>query len=140
MKIPSLIVDAHGRVHLAASRAPDLVRRAVAAETGAAHLIGLALPPPGISARAFVEDLAERLGGEKLADGTWLLAGDAADARRAFLRAAAGEDRLASAKRWMKKLVRRLRHAMRRIAAAPVSTPPASTASAPSPSAHAPRL
>lgn len=57
MKILSLATDGAGRAHLAAIRAPDLWRRHIAAQTGEAHLVFVAVPPAGLS----VDDLLARL-------------------------------------------------------------------------------
>lgn len=136
MRTPTLLLDGQGRVRLACTRAPDLLRRAVAAQTGAAHLLAVALPPPGMSSRTLVEGLAARLGGERLADGTWLLAADAARAKRALARAAAGEaEPLATLRRLLKRLAKRIRRWRLGDRSA---TPPASSPT-PSPAPTAPR-
>gem|GEM_PF-4840583 len=48
MKILSLAADASGLTHIALIRAPDLWRRDIAAHTGSAHLLFVALPPAGV--------------------------------------------------------------------------------------------
>jgi len=57
MHIVSVVTDGHGRVRLAATRAPDLFRRNVAAETGCARLVWCGVAPPQLGARKFVERL-----------------------------------------------------------------------------------
>ena len=62
MKIVALIKDGHGRLHLRATCAPDLVRRQYSAETGCAELLWCGVPPTGTGAGAIVEDLRARFG------------------------------------------------------------------------------
>jgi len=57
MRIISLATDGNGRAHIAAIRAPDLWRRDIAARTGEAHLVYVAISPDGVA----VDDLLARL-------------------------------------------------------------------------------
>lgn len=70
MKILSLAADASGLVHLALIRAPDLWRRDIAAKTGGAELVFIALPPAGVA----IDDVLSRLD-------AWLAGTGAAPAR-----------------------------------------------------------
>ncbi len=54
MKIVATILDGRARVHVAATRAPDLLRRQIAAQTGDALLVAVALAPPGLGPEALV--------------------------------------------------------------------------------------
>lgn len=58
MKIITMIVDGHSRVHLAAVRAPDLLRREIAVLCGGAELAYVAVPPPGVAAERLVARVA----------------------------------------------------------------------------------
>jgi hypothetical protein len=62
MKIVALIKDGHGRLHLVASRAPDLVRRELSTQTGTAELVWCAVPPQGTGANDIVARALARLG------------------------------------------------------------------------------
>ena len=65
MKLFCVFAVGDGRLIAAASRAPDLLRRELAAGSGGATLIWCSVPPGGISAAALVEkfnlELAETL-------------------------------------------------------------------------------
>ena len=54
MKLFCIISDASGHLTAAATRAPDLLRRTIAAETGEASLLWCSVPPTGSSAEAMV--------------------------------------------------------------------------------------
>lgn len=60
MKLITLILDGQNRVHLAAVRAPDLLRREIAALSGGAELVYVAVPPPDIAAERIVARVAAR--------------------------------------------------------------------------------
>lgn len=109
MRTPALVLDGHGRVRLACTRAPGQWRRSVSAETGSAHLVAIAVPPQGVSPRGLVARLAERLGGERLPDGSYLLAADLPRAKRALARAVAGAEPPAGVRRLLRRLARRIR-------------------------------
>jgi hypothetical protein len=57
MRILTVVEDGHGRIRVAATRAPDLWRRHVAHETGTAHLVWCAVAPPDLGARQFLDAL-----------------------------------------------------------------------------------
>lgn len=60
MKLVTMIVDARDRVHLAAVRAPDLLRREIAETCGGAALAYVAVPPAGVAAEDVVARVAAR--------------------------------------------------------------------------------
>lgn len=62
MRLVTLIRDGQGHLLLAATGAPDLTRRTVAAQTGAADLLWCAVPPQGLSARTIVAQAEARVG------------------------------------------------------------------------------
>ena|ERR1700731_2951100 len=78
MHIVSVVADGHGRVRLAATRAPDLFRRNVAAETGCARLVWCGVAPPQLGARKFVERLQYAWRDARIGDGTYRISPDAA--------------------------------------------------------------
>ena len=65
MKLFCIFAVGDGRLVAAASRAPDLLRRELAAETGCATVVWCSVPPTGVAAATLVEtfnlDLAETL-------------------------------------------------------------------------------
>lgn len=61
MKIIALIEDGHGRLHLLASRAPDLLRREISLATGRAHLVWCGLAPDGVGAQQLVDRTTSQL-------------------------------------------------------------------------------
>jgi hypothetical protein len=78
MQIITLVTDGHGHVRVAATRAPDLFRRNIAAETGDAWLTWCGVAPPQIGARAFVERLQHAWRQAHLGDATYRISPDAA--------------------------------------------------------------
>jgi hypothetical protein len=78
MHIVSVVTDGHDHVRLAATRAPDLFRRNVAAETGSARLIWCGVAPPQLGARKFVERLQYAWRDCRICDGTYRISPDAA--------------------------------------------------------------
>ena len=64
MQIVALIRDGHGRLSVSATRAPDLLRRQISANTGAAELLWCGVPPMGQGAKAIVASINDRFGGD----------------------------------------------------------------------------
>ncbi|WMT87462.1 hypothetical protein NO932_02325 [Pelagibacterium sp. 26DY04] len=62
MKLLTIIVDATGALHIEATRAPDLRRREISAQTGSADLIFAAVPPLGQSAEQLVAEFGVEIG------------------------------------------------------------------------------
>jgi hypothetical protein len=108
MRMIALVADGAGRLRLHVVRSPDLWRRAVAVETGSAHLLAVALAPPGVSPGAVVARLAATLGGVPATDGAHTLATDATRARAALARAVAGPPASARLMRALARLARRV--------------------------------
>ncbi|UMY16769.1 hypothetical protein MMB17_19160 [Methylobacterium organophilum] len=69
MKIVVTILNGQARVHIAATRAPDLLRRQIAARTGHALLLAVALAPPRLGPEALIAGIDRRLQAERLAQG-----------------------------------------------------------------------
>lgn len=110
MRIICLIADGRGRVHVAALRAPDLRRRELAAETGTAHLLAVALAPDRVAPSTIVAGIDRRLAAARIGEG--LYAATAAEARQALARAQAQVRRahaVASVRRALTRMVRRSR-------------------------------
>ena len=61
MRLFCVVAVGDGRLVAAASRAPDLLRRELAAESGCATLLWCSVPPSGISAAALVEQFNREL-------------------------------------------------------------------------------
>lgn len=74
MKIIALLVDGHAHVRLVATRAPDLFRRQVSAETGHATLVAVSLAPPGLSPEALITQVDQRFAACRLAPGVYSVA------------------------------------------------------------------
>ncbi|WP_332712781.1 hypothetical protein [Pelagibacterium mangrovi] len=68
MKLLTIIVDATGTLHIEATRAPDLRRREISAQTGSADLIFAAVPPLGQSAEQFAVKLKAIIGTQQPID------------------------------------------------------------------------
>lgn len=68
MKLLTIIVDATGALHIEATRAPDLRRREISAQTGSADLVFAAVPPLGQSAEQFAVKIKAIIGTERPAD------------------------------------------------------------------------
>jgi hypothetical protein len=71
MKIVATILDGRARVQVAATRAPDLLRRQIAAQTGDALLVAVALAPPGLGPEALVAGIDRHLQAGRLARGLY---------------------------------------------------------------------
>lgn len=68
MKIVALIRDGHGCLHLAATRAQELVRRELADRTGTAVLLWCGVPPHGTAGAGIVSTALERMNCSSAAD------------------------------------------------------------------------
>ena len=68
MHIVALIRDGNGRLSVSATRAPDLLRRQISANTGAAELLWCGVPPMGQGAKTIAASINDRFGGDD--DGT----------------------------------------------------------------------
>ena len=64
MKLLAIIVDASGALHIEATRAPDLRRREISAQTGSADLVFAAVPPLGQSAEQLVVEFDAVIGAQ----------------------------------------------------------------------------
>ena len=84
MHIVTMVGDGRGHVRIAATRAPDLFRRQVAAETGEAHLIWCGIAPECLGPHAFVERLQAAVSSTRIGQSSYSLS--AADAVRAVER------------------------------------------------------
>lgn len=71
MKIITVIADGHGRVYLAATRAPDLLRRQISGETGHATLVAVALAPAGFSPESLIARIDRGLTACRIAPGIY---------------------------------------------------------------------
>ena len=111
MKIFSIIEDGDGLVHVAATRAPDLLRREIGAEFGPARLIWCSLPPPGITADRLCAKLDTLLAGARVDAGVYGASSRAA--LRLAYRLCILEPTL---RRLLELLVRPFRRARRRLA------------------------
>lgn len=68
MKIATIVLDATGLIHCAATRAPDLYRRAVGTATGGpARLVHVALPPAHLAVEAWLEEALSPLAASRVA-------------------------------------------------------------------------
>ena len=68
MKLLTIIVDATGALHIEVTRAPDLRRREISAQTGSADLVFVAVPPLGQSAEQLVADFDAVIGAQRPVD------------------------------------------------------------------------
>ncbi|GJE27618.1 hypothetical protein [Methylobacterium organophilum] len=71
MKIVVTILNGQARVHVAATWAPDLLRRQIAARTGHALLAAVALAPPRLGPEALIAGIDRRLQADRLAQGLY---------------------------------------------------------------------
>ncbi|MDT3684032.1 MAG: hypothetical protein RO009_03185 [Pseudorhodoplanes sp.] len=78
MHIVTLVAGADGHVRILATRAPDLARRQIAAETGDAYLVYCGVAPPQIGSRAFVVMLRQALDHAHLGNSTFALSPNSA--------------------------------------------------------------
>jgi hypothetical protein len=78
MKIVTIITDGRGNIRLAATRAPDLYRRSVAAETGDAWLTWVGIAPTELGARTFVGRLDHAWRAAWVADGVYRISPEVA--------------------------------------------------------------
>ena len=62
MKTLCIIVDGHDNVHVALTRAPDLLRRTLSARTGSATLAWCGLPHVGVSGTATLARIQASVG------------------------------------------------------------------------------
>jgi len=62
MKTLCIIVDGNDNVHLALTRAPDLLRRTLSAQTGSATLAWCGLPHAGVSGHATLARIQASVG------------------------------------------------------------------------------
>jgi hypothetical protein len=69
MRIIAVVADGHGRIRVAATRAPDIFRRDIAAQTGTAHLVWCAVAPAELGARQFIGTLDASLARARTAGG-----------------------------------------------------------------------
>jgi hypothetical protein len=105
MRIVALIEDGTGRLHLAATRAPDLLRRELSARTGAAALLWCAVPPAGMAGAGIVAEALNRLSVDAAFD---LANGDSSHVISVLTELCVVRPRREAHRRWGRKAFRRL--------------------------------
>jgi hypothetical protein len=113
MKILALIIDSVGHLHVVACSSPEIVRRAISAETGSAQLVWCGIPEVGIGSVAVVAEFERRLERRRIGPGVYSV--DSHIAVRTLHAIAVAEPRLRQRRQHRRKRLRRLLHMARHL-------------------------